>query len=216
MTPEQYKAFLAAIGGNPGIPGLGLGLMGQAQAQPQIGQAPAQFGGMGGQPQAPAAGGFDFAKIIQALNAPHGRHLGMGGQEITNENPLGNAGGDPFSNGFFQTKDQRIAKEKANFGQSFTASEQTNPMGAMAATQAPPQTMGHQTSWSPFQGGQDPTFGSPVYRQQHPDFNMFSDPNWAQMNGLMGPKPPNGQFAFGAGQNSGKKKSFSSGMLPRR
>lgn len=67
---------------------------------------------------APAAGGLDFhailaslmqqqqnqpnlAALAQVLNAPRGHHYGIGGGEITGENPQGNIGGDPFTNGFF-------------------------------------------------------------------------------------------------------------------
>lgn len=52
-------------------------------------------------PQAkPEMGGL--AGLLAALNAPHGRHLGIGGAEVTPDNPYGNPGGDPFKNGFFK------------------------------------------------------------------------------------------------------------------
>lgn len=67
---------------------------------------------------APAGGGMDFHAILaalmqqqqqqpnlailgQILNAPRGHHYGIGGGEITDQNQVGNVGGDPFTNGFF-------------------------------------------------------------------------------------------------------------------
>lgn len=41
------------------------------------------------------------------------RHNGIGGQETTAENPLGMAGGDPFTNGFFKSNAERAAKTAA-------------------------------------------------------------------------------------------------------
>lgn len=44
--------------------------------------------------------GPDLASIIQSLHQPP-RHLGADGGEITDQNPMGHLGGDPWKNGFF-------------------------------------------------------------------------------------------------------------------
>lgn len=51
-------------------------------------------------PAAPNDGGM--AALLKAFTAPRGRHLGIGGDEMTQANPMGNFGGDPFTNGFFK------------------------------------------------------------------------------------------------------------------
>lgn len=170
--------------------------------------APAPPAGMPPVPAAPAAGAPDWLHdfIAQILgpavqqqgqnaaaqnqfrqDATFGRHLGIGGAASSPSNPMGNPGGDPFTNGFFSSPEERIAKERATFGgQSFTAGDRTAPTSAaMAGTQAPPQTMGHATSWMPFQGAQAPSFGSPVYRAQHPEYNMFADANFPRDPGSL-------------------------------
>lgn len=52
----------------------------------------------GGQQQQSGGG---LAGLLAAMKP---RHLGIGGAEITDTNPRGYAGGDPFVNGFFQNK----------------------------------------------------------------------------------------------------------------
>lgn len=44
--------------------------------------------------------GPDLGSILQGLH-PAPRHLGADGGEITMDNPMGHAGGDPWKNGFF-------------------------------------------------------------------------------------------------------------------
>lgn len=51
-------------------------------------------------PQAANDGGI--GALLKAFTAPHGHHFGIGGAEISDTNPYGNPGGDPFKNGFFK------------------------------------------------------------------------------------------------------------------
>lgn len=81
-TPEQLTA---AMNPQAGTPAGGLDIMAMIRAMQQQ------------QAQQP-----NLAILAQVLNAPRGHHYGIGGGEISDANPLGNAGGDPFSNGFFQ------------------------------------------------------------------------------------------------------------------
>lgn len=174
QTQPFGKSLGQLIGGgfaSPQIPQVNLGQLPEMgnvvnnQQQVMAPQAPAQA------PVAP--GGFDFAKIIEALNAPHGRHLGIGGAEMTQANPMGNFGGDPFTNGFFSQNQQPDYRPGAAYH---------------------PPTMPQQNPFMPFQGDQAPTPGSPVYQQQHPDqFQMgIGMPPFS-----MQPRPKATPFSFG-------------------
>lgn len=116
--------------------------------------------------------------LLKAFMSPQGRHLGIGGAEITDANPYGNTGGDPFKNGFF--------KQAAPVG----------PMNYLAGTTTPNQGQLGLLNWSNMQHpqavpgvnlmpsqGAAPTIGSPVWQQQNPGFNPFSDANWGQITG---------------------------------
>jgi len=131
------------------------------------------------QVQAPAPvppnNGFDFAKIIEALNAPRGHHLGIGGAEMTQANPMGNFGGDPFTNGFFKPNPQSDYRPGAEYHMP---------------------TMPQQQPFMPFQGAQAPTPGSPIYRQQNPNDPNNPENILKRMGGGQnsGNRPP---FSFG-------------------
>lgn len=56
---------------------------------------------------AQSQGQIDYGALLQMLlkgkaDAVSGRHLGIGGAEITADNPSGQPGGSPFTNGFFK------------------------------------------------------------------------------------------------------------------
>lgn len=102
-----------------------------------------------------------FAQLLGALNAPQAsRHLGVGGGEISADNPQGYAGGSPFSNGFFKTGAQRSAVE---------ASRGPIPW-ADAPTAASSASFGTPTSSVP-------------YVPPAPRNNPLDDPSMTQANG---------------------------------
>lgn len=109
-------------------------------------------------PAAPQSTGLDalFAAIAQSMAAQSrlgagrlglqnaqtfGRHLGAGGGEITADNPLGYAGGSPFSNGFFNQGAASLTPEARQATQGNTAMTQFARQGQVPgvdATKIPP------------------------------------------------------------------------------
>ncbi len=92
-----------------------------AQQQQMVGQYP---GGVYdprliGQPQ-PMVSHSDLPALLQALKPVR---RGIGGEEITNDNPMGYAGGDPWKNGTFDNA-SRMSPEALHASQGNTAVNQ--------------------------------------------------------------------------------------------
>lgn len=116
MTAQQISQLLhtwsgKGYGANPAFPMAGP--QATAMAKPVI-----PMGGFGGfaqgamapqvqvnNPMAPVAPANDggIGALLKAFTAPRGHHFGIGGAEISQDNPYGNPGGDPFKNGFFKS-----------------------------------------------------------------------------------------------------------------
>jgi hypothetical protein len=114
------------------------------------------------------------ARLQFQRDATLGQHLGMDGQ------PVGP--GMSFDSLRVPMED-RVAKERATFGgQSFTAGDRTMPTAAaMSATMPPPQSFGIT---NPVPGPPPaPAYGSPVYRAQNPQWNMFQQQAYSTMGG---------------------------------
>lgn len=112
------------------------------------------------QPQQPA---MDIGALAGVLNAPKGHHYGIGGQEITQDNPMGNAGGDPFRNGFFVGA-QTLQPHNVLAGSSPQA---VRNMGYGNVT--PPQAPQTQAPLP---------FGQGMINPQLPDAQKFQDSNF--------------------------------------
>lgn len=118
-------------------------------------------------------------------DAAFGRRLGMDGRP--EQAPLPIEGRSPTD---------VIARERATFGgQSFTVGDRSAPQGSAWANMQPgPQHF--STNYTPDQSAPQTTWGSPVYRAQNPNFNMFSDANFEQQNVAQNPMPQRAYATF--------------------
>lgn len=121
------------------------------------------------QNQATAQQGFNQFRN----DAVFGRHLDMGGQPIR-----GDAATPLTFDSLRVPLADRIAKEQATFGASFTGGDRaplTSTAWANQQGMAPQQGFGatqREQGMRPPQNA-EASWGSPVYRAQHPEYNMF-------------------------------------------
>jgi hypothetical protein len=79
--------------------------------------------------------GFNPADFAALFKKEPPRHLGVGGGEVTADNPLGYTGGSPFSNGFFKNAAERRAVETDRLGMpGFSSLSPGQQMGALSVT----------------------------------------------------------------------------------
>lgn len=141
----------------------------------------AMMGAMGG--GAAAAPQMNIADLISALRAPKvSAHLGMGGGQITPDNPMGNLGGDPFTNGMLNHSPAPTGPMNYMTGTPWAhmTPDQFGLMRSQPGT-ATPWTMPQQNLPGVSQGMINPRL---------PDAQKYQDGNfWSAMGSVNYPKP---------------------------
>lgn len=77
-----------------------------------------------------------------------GRHLGIGGAEVTPENPQGHAAGDPFSNGFFNNTASQLSPEARIASQGNNAFNQWGREGELQGVDRRALDQANTATWA--------------------------------------------------------------------